>query len=487
MRKTMNLDRWRQFIKNRRDSLIRSSLIIKGFDENQNILDFNSDFKSVATVQNNKISFYVDKSTLAKLVNTSTNKLTGNYFKKLKNVYQILSTQLEKESFNLPQSSQNLKTLDNRTLLKTMQNFFQTYKKFAVFMIIPHILQISLTSRLQSIFKSKGLNPDKILLQVSIPIRETFEEKFQHQLLLLATSRKEGKRITEKLNVFANQWGFYSIDNYAYLEKFNYQKVKKIIGEILKSHHDPKIDLSKMEKEKKKREQAYFNLCKKVNFSNDEKNLLSFLQYLIWLRTQRLMFFRKAHFYSLPLILETLRRMRIKKEDITVITFEELERFLTTGQTISTKELLRRQKASILSYHQGKLEILSGPHRLRLWNQFFTKKTSIQPLKGWPANRGKVKGQVRIITNRKDISKFKKGEILVTNMTNPDYVIIMGKAAAIVTDEGGITCHAAIVSRELGVPCIVGTQVATEILKDGDFVEVDAEKGIVKKITPRAG
>jgi pyruvate,water dikinase len=65
-------------------------------------------------------------------------------------------------------------------------------------------------------------------------------------------------------------------------------------------------------------------------------------------------------------------------------------------------------------------------------------------------------------------------------MTRPEYISAMKKAAAIVTDEGGITCHAAIVSRELKKPCIIGTKIATKVLKDGDLVEVDADKGIVK-------
>jgi pyruvate,water dikinase len=65
-------------------------------------------------------------------------------------------------------------------------------------------------------------------------------------------------------------------------------------------------------------------------------------------------------------------------------------------------------------------------------------------------------------------------------MTRPEFVPLMKKAIAIVTDEGGITCHAAIVSRELKKPCIIGTKVATQVLKDGDMVEVDANSGIVR-------
>ena len=82
----------------------------------------------------------------------------------------------------------------------------------------------------------------------------------------------------------------------------------------------------------------------------------------------------------------------------------------------------------------------------------------------------------------KDQDKLKKGEILVTSMTTPDYLPSMQKASAFVTDEGGITCHAAIIAREMKKPCIIGTKIATKILKDGDLVEVDADKGVVRKL-----
>ena len=78
---------------------------------------------------------------------------------------------------------------------------------------------------------------------------------------------------------------------------------------------------------------------------------------------------------------------------------------------------------------------------------------------------------------------MKKGDIFVSHMTNPDLVSGMKIAGAIVTETGGITCHAAIVSLELGKPCVIGTKIATRIFKEGDIIEVDAEQGIVKKIS----
>ncbi|TSC78402.1 MAG: pyruvate, water dikinase [Parcubacteria group bacterium Gr01-1014_29] len=103
-------------------------------------------------------------------------------------------------------------------------------------------------------------------------------------------------------------------------------------------------------------------------------------------------------------------------------------------------------------------------------------------IKGSPAYKGKVVGRVAKILSFADMKKLQAGNILVTEMTNPDYVPIMKLAGAIVTDEGGATCHAAIASREFQVPCIVGTQIATKVLKDGDLVEVDADRGVVRII-----
>jgi phosphoenolpyruvate synthase/pyruvate phosphate dikinase len=103
-------------------------------------------------------------------------------------------------------------------------------------------------------------------------------------------------------------------------------------------------------------------------------------------------------------------------------------------------------------------------------------------LKGVSAMRGIVKGIVRVILDPTNYNDFKDGDILVTSMTRPDFVPIMKKAGAVITNEGGITCHAAIISRELNIPCIIGTKIATKVLKDGDMVEVDADNGIVKII-----
>ncbi len=103
-------------------------------------------------------------------------------------------------------------------------------------------------------------------------------------------------------------------------------------------------------------------------------------------------------------------------------------------------------------------------------------------VKGTIAFAGTIRGRVCVVKNAEEGAKVRKGDILVAPMTFPSLIMAMQRAAAFVTDEGGLTCHAAIVAREMHKPCIVGTKHATQTLKDGDMVEVDANKGIVTKI-----
>lgn len=106
--------------------------------------------------------------------------------------------------------------------------------------------------------------------------------------------------------------------------------------------------------------------------------------------------------------------------------------------------------------------------------------SDVKIIKGSSACPGKVKGKVSVILNISHIHLFQSGSILVAPFTNVNYLPVMDKAKAIITDIGGLTSHAAIVAREMKKPCIVGTKIATKVLKDGDLVEVDADKGMVK-------
>jgi phosphohistidine swiveling domain-containing protein len=118
-------------------------------------------------------------------------------------------------------------------------------------------------------------------------------------------------------------------------------------------------------------------------------------------------------------------------------------------------------------------------------NFIFQKETALEgtlELKGSVAFDGKVNGRVKLLRTKDKVNEVMEGEVLIAAMTVPDFLPAMKKAVAFVTDEGGIICHAAITARELKKPCIVGTKFATQIFKDGDIVEVDAECRTVRLI-----
>ncbi|MFA6227081.1 MAG: PEP-utilizing enzyme [Candidatus Paceibacterota bacterium] len=103
-------------------------------------------------------------------------------------------------------------------------------------------------------------------------------------------------------------------------------------------------------------------------------------------------------------------------------------------------------------------------------------------VKGQIAYKGIYRGKVSIVFTKEEAKKFEEGNVLLSSSTTPDLMIAIRKAGAIVTDEGGIISHAAIMSREFKIPCVIGTKIATQVFKDGDMVEVDAERGVVKKL-----
>ncbi len=145
--------------------------------------------------------------------------------------------------------------------------------------------------------------------------------------------------------------------------------------------------------------------------------------------------------------------------------------------------------ANILERRQG-VGLLNGSLYLECDLEMELKRRSIrlvhkqagnsEVIEGTAVSPGLVRGVVKVVTSYDEVDLVGVGEILVTEMTMPSFGPAMKKAVAIVTDEGGITCHAAIVAREMNKPCIIGTKIATQVLKDGDMVEVDADRGVVR-------
>jgi len=167
--------------------------------------------------------------------------------------------------------------------------------------------------------------------------------------------------------------------------------------------------------------------------------------------------------------------------EITSLTYEELINLYLYGDL--NKDYKKRNNGFGIIRINKKTQIITGDKLKKELGVFLDKPEQSSEINGIPACKGKVKGIVKIINKISELTKLKKGDILITNETTPDFMVGIRKAKGIVTNIGGITSHAAIVSRELGIPCIIGTKIATKVFKDGDLVEVDANKGVVRKIS----
>lgn len=171
------------------------------------------------------------------------------------------------------------------------------------------------------------------------------------------------------------------------------------------------------------------------------------------------------------------KEKKLAKDSLSFLTMPEFNNFVRIGDL--PKDVALRQRFILVKKTINSESIFKKPEVIKKMGLIDDEIENVSELKGNIAFKGKVTGLVKIIQLISDAVKIEKGNVLVTSMTDPRYLPIMQKAAAFVTDEGGITCHAAIVARELKKPCIIGTKIATKVLKDGDLVEVDAEKGVV--------
>lgn len=165
------------------------------------------------------------------------------------------------------------------------------------------------------------------------------------------------------------------------------------------------------------------------------------------------------------------------------MTDKEVEKLLVTGE-IPKAAIKQRKLGHSMMIEPGKSKETVGKEAVAIMDRLTTIKLGdTQTVTGTPASSGHAIGKAVVTSNPVEaIKHLKRGNILVTSMTTPDFVPAMRKAAAIITDEGGITSHAAIISRELGIPCVIGTKIGTKIFKTGDIIEVDADKGIVTKL-----
>ncbi len=191
-----------------------------------------------------------------------------------------------------------------------------------------------------------------------------------------------------------------------------------------------------------------------------------------------------SYYYASNVVREAAKRLALSPELVYCMTTGELAAALRGEAAPDKRELEERRRECVLYTEGNRVLVATGDalKRLTAGIEGEEKKfVEVKKIKGTCACPGHAFGTVRVINNAEEMAKMQRGDILVSAMTNPEIVVAMKKAAAIVTDFGGLTCHAAIVSRELGIPCVVGTRIATKALRDGDQVSVNATLGEVTK------
>lgn len=233
-----------------------------------------------------------------------------------------------------------------------------------------------------------------------------------------------------------------------------------------------------------KKQIPFLRIIKEFKFNKKDLEYLRMAKRFVYIKDARDDFRRESVYYARNLFEEIGKRMGIPTADTTFLQEQKIINFLL-GKKIDFTIVEKRKKGFIVYIdNHKKLVCLQGSQikdALRLLKLQIEKEKHTE-LVGRVASKGPAKGVVAIVLGVKDLHKVKIGNILVAVTTHPDYVPVMKKAAAIITDEGGITSHAAIVSREFGIPCIVGCKNATQLLKDGDLIEINAIDGKIIKL-----
>jgi phosphoenolpyruvate synthase/pyruvate phosphate dikinase len=261
------------------------------------------------------------------------------------------------------------------------------------------------------------------------------------------------------------------------LETIQKKSIQVIHKEIARLHPDKEL----LEQEREKIVQKYGLSSELVHFL-DVARIYSHQRMLV-----RIFWTKGVHLWG-EILREFARKMNISEVDIQYITREEINNYFTHNIKINKEEIDKRKEPSIFTIFDRKRPLLfTGKDAENMYQHFlFEEVLNKNMVKGVPASKGIKQGKVKLLSYGenmvKQIQEMEYGDILVTGNTRPDMILALKKAAAVVTDEGGICSHAALVSREFGIPCIVGTKDATKIFKDGDVIEVDANTGVVKRV-----
>jgi len=382
----------------------------------------------------------------------------------------------------------NLNQLNNDELFDLVIHLERIWRNFyphAWLFWFMHVLEESVTEALRKMEFKGDIN--STIAVISQPYLLTPLQAAELEIKKLAQALQEGakeKQIKQKAALLAKEYGWmsvYNFDDKPHTANYFLSSAKK----ILKDSPDIKQDITKAENKRQQNEILYKEIIDQV----DDKLLkiqIEFLHLAGYLRDFREKARDKLTYIVRPVYENIGKRVNFSLQEVTSLTTPEIKTLLTDPSKHQQLRIKanRRQNKFALMVNNDTFEVIDKEDEVKkIANSLKVSGTSI--IKGQIAHQFKknVRGVVKVVLSNKEMAKIKTGDIFVTSMTKPDYINAMRKASAIVTDEGGLLSHAAIVSRELDIPCLVNTKIATQVLKDGDEVEVDAVKGVVTKLS----
>ncbi len=273
---------------------------------------------------------------------------------------------------------------------------------------------------------------------------------------------------------------------YAHIPMFDYDHepyAREHFIHELRLIRNPRRELNKLKHQFVVHERALRAAIRALQPDHALRLLINFVQENVFLRDYRDMIRQKLNFVLRGFYQELGIRLGLTIPLVTTLTNTEIAEYCRNGKPFSQKRAQEGIRAYLLIERDKKTQLLRGTRAMRKARQILRgAKSNATELHGIVGTPGKATGRAVIVYTNRDLPRVRRGDVLIATMTRQDYVPAMRMASAIVTDEGGVTCHAAIIARELGIPCIVGAQHATQVLKTGDRVEVDAINGIVRKL-----
>jgi len=267
-----------------------------------------------------------------------------------------------------------------------------------------------------------------------------------------------------------------------YVEK-DFNDVVINIKRILNENIDVDEEILRIKEHSEKAQKDKQRITKEFNFDDEMNYYLEVFEKYVFFHDLRKEMQMKTVYLLDRILQEIAVRVQVKYETLLWCWPDEVIGVMQ-GNELSYNKIRDRREAYFIHITQDSLEEkTSSDAIIRRKQELSDDVEDLQDFKGTAVSFGKTTGKVKVCYSAQDaLKKVNEGDILIASMTLPDYLPAMKKAAAIVTDEGGITCHAAIVSREFSIPCIVGTKIATKVLNDNDLVEVNANHGRIKII-----